>query len=54
MGGHLYNVYADLQSSSAEIEKVINVYLRYAYQKEDGREEIVYNNLAVNTFNYMV
>jgi len=28
--------------------------LKFAYQKNESKEEIVYNNLAINTFNYMI
>lgn len=33
---------------------MINVYLRLAYPREDGCEEVVYSNLASNTLNYMI
>lgn len=50
----IYERFLDIEESSREIEKIINIYLKYAYQKNESKEEIVYHNLAVNTFNYMI
>jgi type I restriction-modification system DNA methylase subunit len=50
----LYDRFSEIESASAEIEKIINVYLKFAYSKEESKDEIVYSNLAVNTFNYMI
>lgn len=54
MVDYIFEKYLELEESSEEIEKIINIYLKYTYQKADQHEEIVYNNLAINTFNYMI
>jgi hypothetical protein len=36
------------------VEKIINLYLKFTYQDQEQQEEIVYSNLAGNTFNYLV
>ena len=51
---YIHDHFVELEESSKEIEKIINIYLKYTYKNNDNREEIVYNNLAVNTFNYMI
>ena len=51
----IYERYLEIEDPSREIEKVINVYLKYVYG--GGGSEMAgysYNNLAVNTFNYMI
>jgi type I restriction-modification system DNA methylase subunit len=50
----IFAVFLEIEDSSVEIEKIINVYLRFAYQRSENKEEIIYNNLAINTFNYMI
>lgn len=50
----IFDTFLDIEDSSQEIEKIINIYLRFAYQKSESKEEIIYNNLAINTFNYMI
>jgi hypothetical protein len=50
----IFAVFLEIEDSSVEIEKIINVYLRFAYQRSESKEEIIYNNLAINTFNYMI
>lgn len=54
MVDEIYERFLEIEESSREIEKIINIYLKYAYRKNESKEEIVYNNLAVNTFNYMI
>ena len=41
----IFAVFLEIEDSSVEIEKIINVYLRFAYQRSEGKEEIIYNNL---------
>lgn len=36
------------------MEKLINVFLRLSDRREKAKEEVVYSNLAGNTFNYLV
>ena len=50
----IFETFLEIEESSQEIEKIINIYLRFAYQKNESKEEIIYNNLAINTFNYMI
>jgi type I restriction-modification system DNA methylase subunit len=50
----IYERFLEIEDSSREIEKIINIYLKFAYKKSESKEEIIYNNLAVNTFNYMI
>lgn len=52
MADELYRQFEEIEDSSEQIEQIINIYLKNSYAGET--EEIVYSNLAVNTFNYMV
>jgi hypothetical protein len=54
MVDEIFERYLEIEESSREIEKIINIYLKYAYNSNENKEEIVYNNLAINTFNYMI
>lgn len=49
---HIYQRWRGIQAASAQIEPMINIYLRYSYPQRE--EELAYRNLAVNTFNYML
>jgi hypothetical protein len=49
---HIHSRWRALHSASAQIEPMINIYLKYSYPHRD--EELTYRNLALNTFNYML
>lgn len=55
----IYRRYKEIEESSKEIEQIINIYLKLSYIGDDkenngAKEEVIYNNLAANTFNYMI